>query len=330
MKLILLLIYFLNFIIIIQSSQKWLPEVNGYSDYAGVMGNAISSLRISGRKEYRVHTLNGDWLPPVTGNDENDSENGYAGIDNQPIDGVAIQGATYKVHILGGSWLDEVNKYDIKDSNYGMAGIYGKKIDAIMIKDRVYAVAYVQGGGGGEHHDPDKPTGPYSRTGAVSYAKQHAYNINHVCGDFMSCTPASYWGDEHCGYSSENGGDCANFVSQCLVLGGGHEDLSGSDNCRGFPCGWEEVGAKRLGDCLVEKGWTSTCDYLLGPPSNIKAGDVLIYHSGNCHSFDAHAVFVTQGGSNAKIACHSNEQLDVSYTYMGNSMPYYEWVHYND
>ena len=57
---------------------------------------------------------------------------------------------------------------------------------------------------------------------------------------------------------------------------------------------------------------------------------VCCYHADNCDSFDAHAVYVTQGGSNPLITCHSNEQLDVSYTYMGTSMPYYEWLHYNE
>ena len=168
----------------------------------------------------------------------------------------------------------------------------------------------------------------YSRKEAVKYAKNYALSLNHKCGNYMSCTPASYWGTEHCGYKNLDG-DCANFVSQCLVLGGKHSYLKGG-SCRGYPCGFEEIGAKRLGDCLKEKGWKSTCGYLLKPPSNIKEGDVLIYHKNNCDSFSAHAVFVTQGGSNAKIACHSNKQLDVSYTYMGTSMPYYQWIHYKD
>ena len=160
----------------------------------------------------------------------------------------------------------------------------------------------------------------YSRDGGVKYAREHVHNINHQCGTYSACTPCSYWGSEHCGYSG-NGGDCANFVSQCLVLGG---------DCRGYPCGFEEIGAKRLGSCLQGKGWTRTCGYLQKPPSNIKEGDVLVYHADSCDSFDAHAVYVTQGGSNPKITCHSSEQLDVSYTYMGTSKPYYEWLHYND
>ena len=169
----------------------------------------------------------------------------------------------------------------------------------------------------------------YSREDGVAYARAHVHNINHQCGNYISCTPCSYWGSEHCGYAGA-GGDCANFVSQCLVLGGGYPKLTGSDNCRGYPCGFEEPGAKRLGSCLAGQGWTRTCGYLQAPPSNIQAGDVLIYHKDNCDSFDAHAVYVTQGGSNPLITCHSNEQLDVSYTYMGNSMPYYEWLHYNE
>ena len=168
----------------------------------------------------------------------------------------------------------------------------------------------------------------YSRQGAVDYAYKYVYNINHKCGNHLSCTPASYFGSEHCGYSGD-GGDCANFVSQCLVLGGGHPKLNGdSVNCRGYPCGFEEPAAKRLGDCLALRGWTRKCGYLMSPPDNIKKGDVLVYHSGSCSSFSAHAVIITQAGSNPKITCHSNEQKDVSYTYMKNSKPYYEWLHY--
>lgn len=37
------------------------------------------------------------------------------------------------------------------------------------------------------------------------------------------------------------------------------------------------------------------------PRSNIKAGDVLIYHSGTCDSGEEHSVFVTKGSSNRKL-----------------------------
>ena len=169
----------------------------------------------------------------------------------------------------------------------------------------------------------------YDRNGAVAYAHQYARSPNHKCGNYIKCTPCSYWGGEACGYPSQ-GGDCANFVSQCLVKGGGHPSLSGRTYyCRGYPCGFEEPGAQKLSQCLQYKGWRSTCGRLMAPPSNIKAGDVLIYHRTSCTDFSAHAVIVTQGGSSAKISCHSSTQVNVPYTYMTDK-PYYEWLHYND
>ena len=166
----------------------------------------------------------------------------------------------------------------------------------------------------------------YNRDNAVAYAKKHWNNPNHTCsGAYTTCSPYSYWGGEHCGYGS-HGGDCANFVSQCLIAGG-HPALT-KGACRGYPCGKEEVGARNLGVCLRDSyGWESSCGYQKKPPSNIAKGDVLIYHSGSCDSYDAHAVIVISGGSNPKIACHSNEKYGVSYTYMGTSKPYYQWLH---
>ena len=167
----------------------------------------------------------------------------------------------------------------------------------------------------------------YDRNVAVNYAYQYWSTPNHQCSSHDSCTPCSYWGDEYCNYGS-HGGDCANFVSQCLVKGGGHPKLNTGGPCRGYPCGFEEVGARNLGDCLQQKGWTSNCGKYLAPPSNIQAGDVLIYHAGSCSDVSAHAVLVTKGGSSPKITCHSSKQKDAPYTYM-TSKPYYQWLHKN-
>ena len=166
----------------------------------------------------------------------------------------------------------------------------------------------------------------YDRKKAVAYAHKHWKNINHRCGSGRwQCTPYGYFGNEHCNYPSD-GGDCANFVSQCL-LAGGHSPLKGGP-CRGIPCGKEEIGAHRLGRCLEENfKHKRQCGKHLAPPNWVKPGDVLIYHGDNCSSGNAHAVIVTVGGKNAKISAHSREVNDVAYTYMGNSKPYLEWIH---
>ena len=169
----------------------------------------------------------------------------------------------------------------------------------------------------------------YDRNAAVNYAKTYWNTANHKCGTYTSCTPYSYWGNEVCGYSS-HGGDCANFVSQCL-LAGGHSPLNTGGNCRGYPCGKEEVGAMELAKCLSGSfGWERTCGYYQGPPSNIQPGDVLIYHADSCSSYTAHATLVvsTDNGS-AQIACHSSARWYADYTYRGGSKPYYEWLHKN-
>lgn len=165
----------------------------------------------------------------------------------------------------------------------------------------------------------------YDRGAAVNYATQHWNRPNHICNSYSSCSPYSYWGSEACGYGGQ-GGDCANFVSQC-ILAGGHAILNQGE-CRGYPCGVEEIGATRLGNCLANTyGWKSTCDYLMPPPGDVRPGDVIIYHVGSCWNYNAHsAIVISTNGGSVQIACHSNNQYGVNYNYMGTSMPYYQWL----
>ena len=58
-------------------------------------GRPIDAVAIQGGIEYRVHMINGGWLPPVTGYNFNDENNGYAGILGRTIDAVAIRGRIY-------------------------------------------------------------------------------------------------------------------------------------------------------------------------------------------------------------------------------------------
>ena len=172
----------------------------------------------------------------------------------------------------------------------------------------------------------------YLRNDAVDYAKFYYNKIQHECGkkddDYYRCTPFAYFGKEFCKYESHNG-DCANFVSQCLVFGGKHENLTGTANCRGKPCGFEEPHARTLGRCLQEKGWNSTCGKFMEPPIYIKTGDVLIYHEKGCDLNNAHAVIITSIDPSVKVTGRSDEMIDEPYTY-NTEKPYYQWLHFID
>lgn len=74
---------------------KWLPEVKNREDYAGLYNKPIDGFMIkSDTKQltYRVHLRRTNkWLPWVTGYNQNDSKNGYAGILEQEIDAIQIK-----------------------------------------------------------------------------------------------------------------------------------------------------------------------------------------------------------------------------------------------
>ena len=80
----------------VYSKSKWLPEVKNRSDYAGLYNKPIDGFMIKSDKKqlkYRVHLRRKNkWLPWVTGYSEKDSNNGYAGIIGQEIDGIQIKG----------------------------------------------------------------------------------------------------------------------------------------------------------------------------------------------------------------------------------------------
>lgn len=74
---------------------KWLPEVKNREDYAGLFNRPIDALMMrtdTGRKiKYAVHLRQTNrWLPYVSGYDEKDANNGYAGILGKEIDAIRI------------------------------------------------------------------------------------------------------------------------------------------------------------------------------------------------------------------------------------------------
>eukprot|EP01120_Amphizonella_sp_Union-15-10_P011034 TRINITY_DN4581_c0_g2_i1.p1 TRINITY_DN4581_c0_g2~~TRINITY_DN4581_c0_g2_i1.p1 ORF type:complete len:259 (+),score=30.83 TRINITY_DN4581_c0_g2_i1:123-899(+) len=184
------------------------------------------------------------------------------------------------------------------------------------------------GYGSGTYFTACATGGTYNSTLALEYSAMYWLNPNHNCASaYDACSPWSCWGI-YCGYPS-HGGDCANFVSQCLI-NGHHPPLNQGFPCRGYPCGKEEVGAKNLGDCLANvHHWKRTCGLYQNPPATIKLGDVLIYHESSCADLDAHATIVTQivSPTDVRISCHSPSLKNQIYTQV-TSKRYYEWLEY--
>ena len=133
------------------ADHKWYSEVKGLSNIAGRSKQAISAIAImvtKGKIRYRVHLLNGDWLPWVTGYNINDGKNGYAGIKEKVIDAIQIEyinddgdsyKATYRVRLQGESKClpyqhntETCLTADGKKQD-GYAGIFGFKIDGLQI-----------------------------------------------------------------------------------------------------------------------------------------------------------------------------------------------------
>ena len=161
------------------------------------------------------------------------------------------------------------------------------------------------------------PATAYNRTAAVGYA-------NTWCGGKRNTA-------QYCDYTGK-GGDCTNFVSQCLLAGG--------VKLKGTGCGGTFTGGGELSDALRAAGWKSTYGYKVGPPANIRPGDVIQFYGGcknyvpgstsNCNK--GHTVFVQSGSGPGAVACasHTSDRCNASWTTWVSSMPYVEWLHYPD
>ncbi len=161
------------------------------------------------------------------------------------------------------------------------------------------------------------PARAYDRNAAVSYAWTW-------CGGARN--PA------YCDYSGV-GGDCANFVSQCLIAGGIY--------LGGWGCGGTQPSAGYLSDNLRTLGWDSTYGCFVAPPANTRPGDVIIFY-GDCENYVpgsgsncnmGHAVFVLtddwSSGAWIGAASHTGDYCNAPYWYW-DYMGCVEWLHYPD
>ena len=130
----------------VRAGGVWLPAVKNLDDCAGKIGVPVTdvAIRVSdGKIKYRVHLLDGGWLPYVTGYDINEPENGYAG-DKKPIDAIEAyyytpdgvqpyKKAKYRVSPLGGNYWPWQYDNEKDDSQDGYAGSFGQAIDRFQI-----------------------------------------------------------------------------------------------------------------------------------------------------------------------------------------------------
>ena len=128
----------------VYADNRWYNEVKGLSNVAGRKKQAISAVAIKvskGNIKYRVHLLNGDWLPWVTGYDIDDDVNGYAGIKGKVIDGLQVEfegvgdyKATYRARKQGkNKFMPYQHNTENDSSQDGYAGVIGTKIDGLQI-----------------------------------------------------------------------------------------------------------------------------------------------------------------------------------------------------
>jgi len=118
-------------------------------------------------------------------------------------------------------------------------------------------------------------------------------------------------------YSTWRGGDCANFVSQCLRAGGFTFD------------DWRKAKRGRGGTFLTPEeleNWIKEHGMLVTDPSTcLREGDVVIYYHVNYPANPRlhHSAIVTQGYPNpVKISYHTNNQCDAN-LFGGGWVPYY-------
>ena len=129
----------------------------------------------------------------------------------------------------------------------------------------------------------------YNANDAVQYAKNWYNGFN----------------PKYANYDGQ-GGDCANFVSQCLIAGG--QSLSGCVT-DGYGC---VPSVANLKTCLTKKGWKNSS----GVPAGFKAGYPVI--------FSGHATIASSvSGKTVLVACHSNPHYDSPVSWYGTPTYYY-------
>ena len=144
----------------------------------------------------------------------------------------------------------------------------------------------------------------YNGTGAASYAAQYALNYNSSYPDY-----------------SAYGGDCTNFISQCIHEGGNlpmHVGTPGNNsywfvNSSGHSMSW--TGVSSFYSYALNSSSTIQC---VGSGwSSVGYGDIIQLHSSSTNSW-FHSLIVSgivynsTGRSDLLICCHTTDRKNVS------------------
>lgn len=122
----------------------------------------------------------------------------------------------------------------------------------------------------------------YNPSKAISYAKSYCRSYNKNYNNYKG-----------------RGGDCANFVCQCLMAGG--LDIN---SCRSVISYWDGkciIRVKDIRKCLSHLGWK----YSTTLPSKFKAGYPMV------HTDESHTILaVSVNGNSVKFAGHTTDYCD--------------------
>ena len=125
----------------------------------------------------------------------------------------------------------------------------------------------------------------YTPSKAVEYARKYCKNYNKNYANYAN-----------------QGGDCANFVSQCMIAGGMSFKSCSVSWIDGHGC---LPRVKDLKSCLTQKGWKHSTTR----PSSFKAGYPIFLTSGS------HAMLATGNyGSGVYFCGHTNDRCDSTIT----------------
>ncbi|MEW6070033.1 MAG: glycosyl hydrolase family 18 protein, partial [Candidatus Thermoplasmatota archaeon] len=144
----------------------------------------------------------------------------------------------------------------------------------------------------------------YQRNAVVAYADKYWDVYNPDYNDY-----------------SGSGGDCANFVSQCMIAGG----LSLWQGRDGNGADVDSKGAMPFCDYLhlnlvkYQNAVWSYIEYSGEPPSDLAPGDVIIYGDASDQTspdYWRHAVIVVEGyGNNSKVSAHTSDRYHELWNY---------------